>query len=325
MTGGTVSVPARTPGRAASVGTLALAVAMAGLLGACLLLARQPQPTSPAAWLLGVLALLVLGGVGVRSAAQGESRAARTLPAVFTLLLGVLGAEALLRAYAVPAGLIPTPSLVLRALWNARTVLLQDTLYTFGLEGLLGFLLGTLAGLLLALVVVRFRFLELGLLPYAALFSSIPIVALAPVIVKAVGLEWPSKTLVVAVTVLFPVVVGAVRGLQSAQPLHLDLMHTYAAAPAQTFREVRVPSALPFVFGALKVGSTLALISAIVAEFFGTDGHGLGFRIQIEVGRFNLDIVWAAIVLSSVVGIAFFSAVGLLERRLVTGAPGRDA
>lgn len=313
----TVTARLSAPRRLSPLGPLALVASLAGLLALCLLLARSPAPASGLPWLLGVLALLLVGAYGVRWVAGGEGRAAHVLPAAFTLLLGVLAAEALLRAYAVPPGLIPTPGLVLQSLWAARTVLLQDTLYTFGLEGLLGFLLGTVAGLLLALVVVRFRFLELGLLPYAALFSSIPIVALAPVIVKAVGLEWPSKTLVVAVTVLFPVVIGAVRGLQSAQPMHLDLMHTYAATPAQTFREVRVPTALPFVFNALKVGSTLALISAIVAEFFGTDGHGLGFRIQIEVGRFNLSVVWAAIVLSSIVGIAFFGLINLLERRFV--------
>ncbi len=322
MMGQTVTAAVAGPRRPPLLGPLALALGLLGLLALCLLLARMPAPTSGLPWLLGVLALLLVGAVGVRWIAGGEARAARILPAACTLLLGVLAAEALLRAYAVPPGLIPTPSLVLGSLWEARTVLLQDTLYTFGLEGLLGFLLGTVAGLLLALLVVRFRFLELGLLPYAALFSSIPIVALAPVVVKAVGLDWPSKTVVVAVTVLFPVVVGAVRGLQSALPMHLDLMHTYAASPAQTFREVRVPTALPFVFNALKVGSTLALISAIVAEFFGTNGHGLGFRIQIEVGRFNLSVVWAAIVLSSIVGIAFFGLINLLERRFVV--TGRD-
>ena len=319
----TVTAQLSAPRRAPVLGPVALLVSLLGLLALCVLLARQSAPASGLLWMLGIFALLVLGGFGVRQSAQGESRMARVLPAAFTLMLGVLAAEGLLRAYAVPPGLIPAPSLVLTALWNARTVLLQDTLYTFGLEGFLGFLTGTLAGLLLALLVVRFRFLELGLLPYAALFSSIPIVALAPVIVKAVGLDWPSKTAVVAVTVLFPVVVGTVRGLQSAHPMHLDLMHTYAASPAQTFAEVRVPTALPFVFNALKVGSTLALISAIVAEFFGTNGHGLGFRIQIEVGRFNLDIVWAAIVLSSIVGIAFFGLINLLERRfVVTGREG---
>lgn len=301
---------------------LTAALLLAAALGLLLISAALPAPgegAAPAArpWALGTLALLIVGALGVRGAAQGESRAARILPAAFTLLLGVLATEALLRAYAVPAGLIPTPSRVLAALWTARRVLLQDTLTTFVLEALLGFVAGTVLALALALLVVRFRFLERGLLPYAALFSSIPIVALAPVIVKAVGLDWPSKTVVVGVTVLFPVVVGAVRGLQSASRLHLDLMHTYAASPAQTFRDVRVPAALPFVFGALKVASTLALISAIVAEFFGTNGHGLGFRIQIEVGRFGLDVVWAAIILASVAGIVFFSLVSAAEARLL--------
>ena len=242
------------PGAALSTAA-ALLVGVGGLLLVCLTLPAPGEGTPPdaRAWLAGILGLLVVGALGVRGAAQGESRAARTLPAALTLILAVLGTEALLRAYAVPAGLIPTPGRVLSALWTARSVLLQDTYTTFVLEALLGFLAGTALGLALALLVVRFRFLELGLLPYAALFSSIPIVALAPVIVKAVGLDWPSKTVVVAVTVLFPVVVGAVRGLQSAAPLHLDLMHTYAARPEQTFRDVRIPTALPFLFGALKV------------------------------------------------------------------------
>jgi len=310
---------ARPRPRGALLGPALLLIAALGLLALSFALVGQPEGSVPNArlWALGTLALLALGALGIRAAAQGEGRAAQLLPAACTGLLGVLAAEVLLRAYAVPAGLIPAPSRVLAALWNARTVLLRDTVTTFVLEALLGFCVGAVLGLGLALLVVRFRFLERGLLPYAALFSSIPIVALAPVIVKAVGLDWPSKTVVVAVTVLFPVVVGAVRGLQSASHHHLDLMRTYAAGPGQTFREVRIPTALPFVFGALKVASTLALISAIVAEFFGTNGHGLGFRIQIEVGRFGLDVVWAAIVLASLAGVAFFSLVSALERRFI--------
>ncbi|WP_240740797.1 ABC transporter permease [Deinococcus sp. Arct2-2] len=291
-----------------------LLLAALGLLGLSFLLAGQPAPAVAWPWLLSVVALLVVGAVGIRQSAQGENRTARILPAAATLILAVLAAEAVLRAYAIPTGLIPTPSKVAQSLWAARTVLLQDAYYTFVLEALLGFVIGTLAGLALALLAVRFRILERGVLPYAALLSSVPIVALAPVVIKAAGLGWPSKTIIVAITVLFPVVINAVRGLQSAQPMHLDLMHSYAASPAQTFREVRWPSALPFIFTALRVSSTLALINAIVAEFFGTEGHGLGFRIQIEVGRFGLDIVWAAIVVASVIGISFYLLISALER-----------
>ncbi len=299
------------------VGLPLLLLAALGLLALSFLLAGQPAPAVAWPWLLGVVALLVPGAVGIRQSAQGETRSARILPAAATLVLAILAAEAVLRAYAVPTGLIPTPSKVAQSLWAARNVLLQDAYYTFVLEALLGFIISTLAGLGLALLAVRFRILERGVLPYAALLSSVPIVALAPVVIKAAGLGWPSKTIIVAITVLFPVVINAVRGLQSAQPMHLDLMHSYAASPAQTFREVRWPSALPFIFTALRVSSTLALINAIVAEFFGTEGKGLGFRIQIEVGRFGLDIVWAAIVVASVIGISFYLLISALERLML--------
>ncbi len=301
-----------------AVGSVLLATSLFILLVMALSLSQLVPPIASALpWVLGTLAAVLIGFYGIRLLAQGNSLTARILPAAALLLLGIFSSEIMLRAYNVPTGLIPTPSKVVQSLYLARTVLLQDAYYTFVLEALFGFILGTVTGIALALIVVRFRFLERGLLPYAALLSSVPIVALAPVIIKAVGLGWFSKTVIVAITVLFPVVINTVRGLHSASPMLLDLMHSYAASAPQTFREVRWPSALPFVFNALRIGSTLALINAIVAEFFGTEGHGLGFRIQIEVGRFNLDIVWAAIVIASVIGISFFLLISVLERRFL--------
>ncbi|WP_034336649.1 ABC transporter permease [Deinococcus misasensis] len=258
---------------------------------------------------------LVVGLVGVAQVARSRKD---FIPAALLFTVSVFFVEALLRVNQVPAGLIPTPSRVVQALYTAREVLLMDVFYTFVLEALVGFVAGIVIGVLASMLVARFKFLELGVLPYASIFSSIPIVALAPVMVKAIGLEWPSKAAVVAVTVIFPIIVNVVRGLQSASPLHLDLMHSYAASPMRIFFDVRVPTALPYFFNALKISTTLSLISAIVAEFFGTTGNGLGFRIQIEAGRFNFDIVWAAIVVASVIGIAFFSLIGALERK-VTG------
>lgn len=240
------------------------------------------------------------------------------IPAALLFTVSVLFVEAMLRVNEVPAGLIPTPGRVVVALYNAREVLMLDVFYTFVLEALIGFVAGIVVGVLASMAVARYKFLELGILPYASIFSSIPIVALAPVMVKAIGLEWPSKAAVVAVTVIFPIIVNVVRGLQSASPLHLDLMRSYGASPMRVFFDVRVPTAMPYFFNALKISTTLSLISAIVAEFFGTTGNGLGFRIQIEAGRFNFDIVWAAIVVASVIGIVFFSLIGALERK-VTG------
>ncbi|GHF36206.1 hypothetical protein GCM10017781_11030 [Deinococcus metalli] len=291
-------------------------------LGALLLLAAvwvvwpYPLDSVPPGRKALSIALTVLGALGgVAGLGAVAARLSGLLPALIAALLVLIGVEALLRAFGVPPGLIPTPTRVVQALWSARAVLLQDARVTFVQETLTGYAAGAALGILVALAAVRFPFLERGALPYAGLFSSIPIVALAPVVVKAFGLEWTSKAIIVAITVFFPVVVNVVRGLQSANPLLLDLMRTYAAPPAQAFALVRVPSALPFLFNALKVASTLAMIGAIVGEFFGTTGRGLGFRIQIEAGRFNLDIVWAAIVVASVLGIAFYAVIQWLEHR----------
>ncbi|PYE55980.1 ABC transporter permease [Deinococcus yavapaiensis] len=263
-----------------------------------------------------VLLLTALGVVlGVFGIGRIADRTRGLTPALVTFVFSLLAVEALLRAYAVPPGLIPTPSRVWTALVNGLEVLARDAAVTFVQEALVGYLGGTIVAILVALAVVRFRFLERGLLPYAAVASSVPIVALAPVIVKAFGLEPVSKAIIVGITVFFPIVVNVVRGLQSANPHHLDLMRTYAVPPARTFLLVRVPSALPFLFTALKIATTLAMIGAIVGEFFGATGEGLGFRIQIEAGRFNLDVVWAAIVVASVLGIAFYGLVSWLESR----------
>ena len=123
------------------------------------------------------------------------------------------------------------------------------------------------------------------------------------------------------ITVFFPVVVNVVRGLQSANPLLLDLMQTYAVTPAASFRLVRVPSALPFLFNALKIGSTLALIGAIVAEFFGSPTRGMGFRISTAVGQMDLPLVWAEILMAALAGSAFYAIVALAERRVTFWHP----
>lgn len=316
MASRTVTLATGTAGRRPGPGGLVLALGLGLLLAAVWNVWGFALDGVPPARKAVSLALIVLGlGAGLSGLAALARRMTGVVPALLAALLALVAAEGLLRAYGVPPGLIPTPTRVAVSLYTSRVVLLGDARVTFVQEALLGYLAGVGAGIVVALAAVRFPFLERGALPYAGLFASIPIVALAPVIVKAFGLEWPSKAIIVAVTVFFPVVVNVVRGLQSANPLLLDLMRTYAVTPAAAFRLVRVPSALPFLFNALKIGSTLALIGAIVGEFFGTTGQGLGFRIQIEAGRFNLDIVWAAIVIASVLGMAFYGAVSWLEAR----------
>ncbi|MER3482630.1 MAG: ABC transporter permease, partial [Meiothermus sp.] len=184
---------------------------------------NQSNPASAGQKLLVGVGFLI-GAFGVARVAGLISRARTNplvgfIPAGLTLLLALTTAEALLRAYQVPAGLIPTPTRVLSTLWEVRDVLLKDAVQTVLLEALVGYLIGCSLGVLMALLVSRFVFLERGLLPYATAFSSIPIVALAPVLVKMIGLEWPSKAVIVAITVFFPVVVNTFRGLTEVSPL----------------------------------------------------------------------------------------------------------
>jgi NitT/TauT family transport system permease protein len=128
------------------------------------------------------------------------------------------------------------------------------------------------------------------------------------------GFDWHSKAAVAAIVTFFPMLVNTLAGLAATDAMHRDLMRTYAAGHASTLLKLRVPSALPFVFNALKINSTLALISAIVAEFFGSPIVGLGFRISAEVARMNVDVVWAAIALAALAGSLFYGAVALAER-----------
>jgi NitT/TauT family transport system permease protein len=149
----------------------------------------------------------------------------------------------------------------------------------------------------------------------------VPIVGIAPIMVMWFGFDWQSKAAVAAIVTFFPMLVNTLAGLAAVDPMHRDLMRSYAASPAHTLLKLRGPGALPFVFNALKINSTLALISAIVAEFFGSPIVGLGFRISAEVARMNVDVVWAAITLAALAGSLFYGAVALAERALTFWHP----
>jgi NitT/TauT family transport system permease protein len=135
------------------------------------------------------------------------------------------------------------------------------------------------------------------------------------------GFDWQSKAAVVVAMTFFPMLVNATAGLESTGAMERDLMRSYAAGYWLTLLKLRLPAALPFVFNALKLNSTLALIGAIVAEFFGTPIVGMGFRISTEVARMNLDVVWAEITLAAVVGSASFAALALVERQVTFWHP----
>ena len=157
-------------------------------------------------------------------------------------------------------------------------------------------------------------FLRRGLLPIGNLVSALPIIGIAPIMVMWFGPYWQSKAAVVVVMTFFPMLVNTVAGLAAAGAQERDLMRTYAANYWQALAKLRLPAALPFIFNALKINSTLALIGAIVAEFFGTPTVGMGFRISTEVGRLAIDMVWAEIAVAALAGSLFYGLISVVER-----------
>jgi len=234
-------------------------------------------------------------------------------PFLFGLVVLALW-ELVVRAAHVPTIILPAPSAIAAKFFTSIPTLAADFWQT--IKGVLaGYVLGSGAGLIVAVLVDRSLFLQRGLLPLGNLVSALPIVGVAPIMVMWFGFDWPSKAAVVVVMTFFPMLVNTVAGLESASAMERDLMKTYAASYWQTLAALRLPAALPFVFNALKINTTLAMIGAIVAEFFGTPIVGMGFRISTEVGHLGIDMVWATILVAALTGSLFYALVAWLERR----------
>ncbi len=287
-------------------GSRAIALGFAGVLcGAAtpLVLLRDPGIGGSAAagfWAL-VLAVWLGAGLCVVELASQRPRgdgARRALNLAVPLLFGAVVFylwEVLVRGFGVPPVLMPSPSAAAIRFVSSLPILGQDFVQTFVRGVLIGYVIGCGAGLLVAIVAQRFSFLGRGLLPLGNFFSALPLVGVAPIMVMWFGFDWPSKAAVVALVTFFPMLVNALAGLSASG--HME-------------RE----AALPFIFNALKINATLALIGAIVAEFFGTPTQGIGFRISTEAGRMAIDMVWAEIALAAIAGMAFYGLVALAER-----------
>ncbi len=265
-----------------------------------------------AAWLLAWACVEQLASINTLSQLY-RSVLGVVIPVLFGLWLLILW-ELLTRGLDVPQVLLPSPSLIGNRLVDSTSILWADFKQTFLKAVLIGYAVGCGAGFIVAILIDRSPFLQRGLLPIGNLVSALPIVGVAPIMVMWFGFDWPSKAAVVIIMTFFPMLVNTVAGLASAQPMQHDLMKTYAASYWQSLFKMRIPEALPFLFNALKINSTLAMIGAIVAEFFGTPTVGMGFRISTEVGRMNVDMVWAEIAVAAVAGSLFYGAIAVLER-----------
>jgi NitT/TauT family transport system permease protein len=234
-------------------------------------------------------------------------------PAIFGLAVLTIW-QFLVRYFNVPFVIFPAPSDVWAKLVTSLPTLYADFVQTFVRAVIPGWIIGSLSGFLVALLCDRYGFLQRGLLPLGNLAAALPIVGVAPILVMWFGFDWQSKAAMVVVMTFFPMLVNAVAGLQASGHLERDLMRSYGASWWQTLTKLRLPAAMPFIFNALKINSTLALIGAIVAEFFGTPIVGMGFRISTEVGRMGLDMVWAEIAVAALVGSAFYGLLVAVER-----------
>ncbi len=272
-----------------------------------------------ATWLGAALSLTALAAL--RPAGKTARRLQDlSIPLLFGVFLIYLW-EVAVRGFGVSPVLMPAPSATAARFVHSLPTLWGDFVQTFIRSVLAGYVIGCGAGFLVAVVAHRFDFLKRGLLPLGNFVSALPIVGIAPIMVMWFGFDWQSKAAVVVVMCFFPMLVNTLAGLAAAGAMERDLMRSYGAQPRQTLVKLHLPAALPFIFNALKINSTLALIGAIVAEFFGTPMQGIGFRISIEVARMSLDMVWAEIVLAAVAGMAFYGIVALAERAATSWHP----
>ena len=249
-----------------------------------------------------------------------ERQARIVVPIIFGLTL-VLVVELLVTGLKVPFVILPKPSEMVARLFSSLPMLWEDFAQTILKGALTGYIMGCAAALFVAFLASRSDFLRRGLLPLGNFVAALPVVGLAPIMVMWFGFGWESKAAIVVSMCFFPMLVNSVQGLAATSAIERDLFKTYAATPVQQLSLLRLPAAMPFILNGLKVCTPLALIGAIVAEFFGSPFLGMGFRIKTSVGTLSLDLVWAEIIVAALAGTGFFGLLLIVERSLTFWHP----
>jgi NitT/TauT family transport system permease protein len=255
------------------------------------------------------------------TARAAGGRLAEWVPAIAVFVLGIALWEGAIAAFHIQQFLLPRPSDIGKTFWTGRHLLWPAGWYTFK-EALGGFVIGSALGIVCATIVARFEALGTALMPVAIAASAIPIIAFAPIFdVWLNPLSPTSKMAIAGVLCFLPVLVNTLRGLQSASPRQIELMRSYAAGEVEIWRRVRVPTALPYLFTALKVASVLAMIGAVVGEYFGGAFNALGVLIRSDAQILDFRTAWAGILVASLLGLSLYGGVVLLERVVVRWAP----
>lgn len=237
------------------------------------------------------------------------------LPPILVFTLFLIFWEFACRFFEVKEYLVPPPSRVAGVMYENWHLLMEDTLVTMA-ESFLGFLLANAASLLIAILFAHSRWFERSFYPYMIGLKSVPVIAIAPLLVLWLGYGITSKVVMAAIIAFFPLVVNATVGLKSVDAEALDLLHSLSASRTQILLKLRFPNAVPHIFSALKISSALAVVGAIVGELTGAR-RGIGFTILISSYNIDTPLLFAAIVLASLTGIFFFALVSLFEKLVV--------
>ena len=261
-----------------------------------------------------LLTWIVLWVINIQLAKIEANRFINLLvPALFGFSILILW-EGFVRGFNISPILLPPPSAIAVRFSSSMSILWEDFVQTFIKGALSGYVIGCSAAFIIAVAVDKSNFLKRGLLPVGNFVAALPIIGMAPILVMWFGFDWHSKAAVVVVMVFFPMLVNTVAGLNAKDNIQHDLMKTYGASYWQNLLKLNLPAAMPFIFNGLKICTTLALIGAIVSEFFGSPTRGMGFRISTEVGRLSLDMVWAEITVAAFAGSAFYGLMALIEK-----------
>lgn len=236
------------------------------------------------------------------------------LLALFLLIFFEVGAAV---GWINPA-LIPPPSQVLKTMVELKADFAQAFFET-SLNVLAGFVLSAVLGLAIAFVLSLSEFLRRAILPFAIFFQTVPIIAIAPLLVIYFGFGAPTVIAASAIVSIFPILAGALLGLQSLDPGELELFRLYGADRSQILKRLRIPSAYPQIYGGLKVAAGLAVIGAVAGEFVA--GGGLGALIDSARTQQRIDIVFAALLLLSILGLALIAALQFTHRRIQKHRP----
>ena len=234
-------------------------------------------------------------------------------PAALVLVAGLGLWEAAVYLFSIQFYLLPAPHVIVQSLRETYPLLVEAGIYTFT-EAIVGWALGCGGGILAAMAASASPGFASLVLPYAVASASVPIIALAPLAIVWFGVEQGSKIAIVVLMTFFPTFVSTLRGLTSVTPESLELMRSYAATERQIFLKIRLPYSLPMMFTALRACATLAMIGAVVSEFFGGPVKSLGVYIKSTASLFQTRQAWSAILVACALGLLFYFAVALAER-----------